>query len=193
VIDEGGRTRIVIPDPPLHPVVLAFMLVPMAMPLLMVWPLSRFGRIFLIFVIVGFGILPATSILTAWLRSRFGQTIVTLSSEGFVVETRSLWRTRTQATIAAADIVDVDFSTRESSLASARIAVEQRVRDSSGGATTAPVISPGTARVMAVLGRFAKGRGVIVKTRHGFTTFGGGLADDEIRYLHALVGRALIR
>ena len=36
-----------------------------------------------------------------------------------------------------------------------------------------------------------KGKGIVVKTRKGLTTFGEGLADDEIQYLHAIVRRAL--
>jgi hypothetical protein len=43
------------------------------------------------------------------------------------------------------------------------------------------------------LNRFLKGRGIVVKTRAGMTTFGEGLADDEIQYLHALIQRALAR
>ena len=35
------------------------------------------------------------------------------------------------------------------------------------------------------------GQHVIVKTRTGLTTFGEGLADDEIQYLHAIVRRTL--
>ncbi len=33
--------------------------------------------------------------------------------------------------------------------------------------------------------------GIVVKTRKGLTTFGEGLADDENRYLHAIILRAL--
>lgn len=40
-------------------------------------------------------------------------------------------------------------------------------------------------------GRLVKGSGLVVKTRAGLTTFGEGLTDDEVRYLHALVRRAL--
>ena len=42
-----------------------------------------------------------------------------------------------------------------------------------------------------VLSWFLRGKGIIVKTRKGLTTFGEGLADDEIQYLHAIVRRAL--
>lgn len=42
-----------------------------------------------------------------------------------------------------------------------------------------------------IFGRLVKGSGLVVKTRAGLTTFGEGLTDDEVRYLHALVRRAL--
>lgn len=45
--------------------------------------------------------------------------------------------------------------------------------------------------VFTVLSRFLKGKGIVVKTRKGMTTFGEGLADDEIQYLHSVVRRAL--
>jgi hypothetical protein len=42
------------------------------------------------------------------------------------------------------------------------------------------------------LSRFAQADGITIKTRQGFTTFGKGLDDEEILYLHALVRQALI-
>jgi hypothetical protein len=39
--------------------------------------------------------------------------------------------------------------------------------------------------------RFMRATNIVVKTRRGLTTFGEGLADDEIRYLHATIRRAL--
>jgi hypothetical protein len=200
---ENDRTRIAIPNPRLHPVALAFMLLPVAMPLVLVGPLSRFfrqtntpdplGWIFLGFLIVGFGILPATSALSTWLRSRLGATIVTVSSEELVVQQRGIWRTKTRDTIAASDIIDLDFSTRESAIESARLATEQRVRESDGSFSAPTQIGPRTQKLISVLARFAKGRGVTVKTRRGLTTFGEGLSDDEIRYLHGVVRTALVR
>ena len=41
------------------------------------------------------------------------------------------------------------------------------------------------------LTRFANGRGLTVKTRTELTSFGEGLGDDEVRYLHAVIVRAL--
>ena len=48
-------------------------------------------------------------------------------------------------------------------------------------------------RLLAWLSRFAKGRGLTVKTRSGLTSFGAGLEDDEIRYLHDVVRRVIHR
>jgi hypothetical protein len=45
---------------------------------------------------------------------------------------------------------------------------------------------------LAALSRLVQGRGLTVKTRQGLATFGQGLADDEIRYLHSMVRRALV-
>ena len=69
--------------------------------------------------------------------------------------------------------------------AEAETATMRKVPSSS---TTA---GPNTEWVFGVLSRFLKGKGIIVKTRKGLTTFGEGLADDEIQYLHAIVRRAL--
>jgi hypothetical protein len=47
-------------------------------------------------------------------------------------------------------------------------------------------------RIVVKLARFARGKGITVKTRTGLTTFGEGLDDAEVRYLHSLVRRTLI-
>ena len=53
--------------------------------------------------------------------------------------------------------------------------------------SAAAAVGPRTERVLAALARFARGRGVTVKTRHALTTFGEGLEDDEVRYLYTVV------
>ena len=92
--------------------------------------------------------------------------------------------------IPAADILDIDFSTRESAAHVARLAAEQRARDLSAARSTP--IGPRTDRMLESLSRFAQADGITIKTRQGFTTFGKGLEDDEILYLHALVRQALL-
>jgi hypothetical protein len=39
-------------------------------------------------------------------------------------------------------------------------------------------------RLLGWLAQFARGRRLTVKTRTGLTSFGAGLKDDEVRYLH---------
>jgi len=200
---ESDGVRIAISNPRLHPVVVGLMLLPAAMPLVMAGPLSRFfrqtatpgpiGWIFLAFLVVGFGVLPASSALLAWLRSRLGRTVVTASSEGILLEKRGIWGVAKRISIAANDIIDLDYSTRESAVESARVAAEQRVRESDRSAVGSAAIGARTERMIAMLSRFAKGRGVTVKSRHGLIAFGEGLDDAEIRYLYGVIRRALIR
>lgn len=59
------------------------------------------------------------------------------------------------------------------------------------GTTVSPAADAVSGRLFALLGAFLTGKGVIVKSRQGLTTFGEGLADDEIRYLHGVVERTL--
>jgi hypothetical protein len=202
VTEQGGVVRIVIPMPRLHPVLLAVMLIPVGIALIAVAPLAQFfrqtqtpapvSRVFLGFLGFAFVLLPATSALSAFLRSRWGRTIVTVTTEGIRIEQRGAVRTKTIASFTVSEVVDVDFSTTLSTMDSARRAAEQRVADAGRAHVDAPVVGARTARVIAVLSRFARGRGVILKTRRSLTSFGEGLADEEVRYLHAVVRRALI-
>ena len=100
-----------------------------------------------------------------------------------------MWRTHTLATLAAGDIFDVDYGTRDTSVASTRRVVEQRIEEAGHDPGS---LSPRMERFMAAAARWGKGRGVIVKARGGLTTFGQDLEDDEIRYLHAVVRQALL-
>ena len=47
--------------------------------------------------------------------------------------------------------------------------------------------------VQESMDRFAKGRGITIKATTGLEAVGAGLADDEIRYLHALIRRTLLK
>jgi hypothetical protein len=60
----------------------------------------------------------------------FGRTIVTVSRNELLVEQRDVWRTKHRAVIPAADIVDIDFSTRESVVESARLAAARKLQES---------------------------------------------------------------
>ena len=196
---DGGAVRIVIPQRRMHPAAMAFGLTPIVIPVVLAsWLMEFFRRtqtpgaigwVFVGWLAFLFGFLPAMTVLNAFLRSRRGRTIVHVSRNGIEILERGAWRTRSTAAHGAGDILDVDYSTRESAAAFARDAAEQEAMTSTGAdsATAGPRLE----RLLAWLTRFAKGRGLIVKTRTGLTTFGAGLEDDEIRYLHSIVRRAL--
>jgi hypothetical protein len=199
VTRERGEVRIVVLPRPMRVLTLAAAGVPLAILLVIGRPLATFFRqtrtpdpiawLFLGFVALFFA-LPAMAVVNAFLRSRRGATIVVASNHGLRIEERGAWRTRTIASFDGADILDVDYSSRASSLEAARRTAEQQVLESHPSAST--TMSPRAERLLDTLTRFARGKGVIVKTRTSLTTFGQGLDEAETRYLHAVVCRALV-
>jgi hypothetical protein len=203
VATQSGELRLSIPNPPLNPLVLVAMELPAVVAIvLLFWllPLSLLQHrpdpgqmIFFTVLLIGFVILPSIGTVSAILKAQLGRTIVTVSRAGIHVDARRvlLPGVRNIATLDANDILDVDFSTKDSILEASRRAAEARAATMRDGASTAGDVA--VERVFGVLGMFVKGQGLIVKTRTGVTKFGEGLADDEIRYLHALVQRALVQ
>ncbi|HEV8394059.1 MAG TPA: hypothetical protein VGQ37_07275 [Vicinamibacterales bacterium] len=199
VHQETAGVRIVIPVPRTSPLALLLVAAPIIIPVLAVPRLWRFfqqthtpepiGLVFLGLLAFLFGVLPALTMLNGFVRSRVGHTEVHVSRDGVTVRERRAWRTYTLARLAAGDVLDVDYGTRDTGVASTRLAVEQKMRQS--GHDTAS-LGPRMDRVMAAAARWTKGRGVIVKSRQGLTSFGQDLDDDEIRYLHAVVRQALV-
>jgi hypothetical protein len=200
VSDADGSVRITIPMPPVGPLAIIGGLFPAVVAASMLgWlgllssprPLTLPERIFFVVLFVGFGLLPAGSVVTRWLRSRVGRTMVTISTEELRVQERGIFRTRTITALSASEILDVDYSTKESMMTSARRSAEAETATMRTVPSSSTTAGPNTEWVFGVLSRFLKGKGIIVKTRKGLTTFGEGLADDEIQYLHAIVRRAL--
>jgi hypothetical protein len=97
--------------------------------------------------------------------------------------------TRITASFDASDILDVDYTSRESAIASATRAAEQKIMQSYPD--HAETAGPRVERLVAALTRFVRNKGLTIKTRKGLTTVGQGLDDEEIRYLHSLIRRAL--
>ena len=200
VHQETAGVRIVIPVPRTSPLAVALVAAPIIIPVQAVPPLWRFfqrtntpgpvGVAFLSGLAFLFGVLPALTMVNGFVRSRRGHTEVVVSRDGVTVRERRAWRTYTLATLAAGDILDVDYGTRETSAVSARLAVEQKMLQA--GRDTGS-LGPRMEKFMAAAARWTKGRGVIVKSRQGLTSFGNDLDDDEIRYLHAVVRQALLR
>ena len=200
VTREMGKVTIVIPFRRQHPLVLATALIPIGIVLAIGPPLATFfrdsntpdvvGWAFLGFLALFFGFLPLTTIVGAFVRSSRGGTIVDVSNQGLRIRERGAWTTRTVMSAAAADILDVDYSSRESSFAFAKRATEQQVLQTHPAA--APTVTSRIERMVVKFAPFARGKGITVKTRTGLTTFGEKLDDAEVRYLHSIVRRTLI-
>jgi hypothetical protein len=201
VTREMDGVRIAIPNPRSHPVAIALTLIPVAISAVFVSPLFRFfrqtrtpdpvGWAFIGFILLFFGVLPGMTALNGYLRSRRGRTIVTVSPRGIDIRERGAWKTGPVKSLAAGEILDIDFSTSESVTTAARIAAEQRVRASSGTSSTTTEIGPRTQWLLTTLSRYARGHGITIKTHQGLTTFGQGLTDEETGYVHSLIRRAL--
>jgi hypothetical protein len=114
------------------------------------------------------------------------------SRDGIRIDERGAWRTRTLASLAAPQILDIDFSTSASLIDSAKRAAVQRTRDAGHSVDASSSAAARVEKLVNQLSRFATGKGVTIKTRQGLTTFGQGLPDQEIRYLHSVVRRALV-
>lgn len=196
---EGAQ--IVIPKPRVHPAALFFSLIPVVMILVVAEPLGQVfrqtqtpdpvGWIVLGFLFFGFVFLPLSTVLHALVRSRRGRTIVTASRDGVRIDERGVWRTKTLASLAAPEILDVDFSTSRAMIDSATRASVQQTRDTGHSVQASSTAAARVEKIVDRLSRFATGKGVTIKTRQGLTTFGQGLPDQEIRYLHSVVRRAL--
>src|SRR5262245_13285941 len=200
VSDADGSVRIVMPMPPLHPLAMIGGLLPAVVAIAMLgWlgfffnvrPLMPIEWVFVGLLFLGFGLLPLSSLIGRWLRSRVGRTIVTVSTQELRVQERGIFRTRTVAAFNASEILDVDYSTKGSLIVASRRHAEEETATMRQIPVSSATAGAGTERVLTVLSWFLKGKGIIVKTRTGLTTFGEGLADDEIQYLHAVVRRAL--
>ncbi len=193
----NGKVVMVIPPKRVHPALFLVFLIPAAVPIFFVAPFFRFFRqsntpdvvswVFLGFLTVAFGVLPVWSGLNAFLKSRRGRTIVTLSTSGIRVEERRVWRTRLRESLDAADVMDIDYSTSSSLLEAARQRAAQPHSSKNEG-NLSPVVEGVLATVNTLVDRGA----VTVKTRKGLTSFGEGLGDDEIRYLHSVVRHAIL-
>ncbi len=120
--------------------------------------------IFVLFLALLFGIAPLSWAGKAfgWIRSRV---LVRISSSGLVVERQSAWSSKTER-IAAADILDVDFSTVQGTI--------QSVPHSTGR-----------------LAKALSNPGVIVKSRTGLVPFGQGLRAEELRFLACVLKKSL--
>jgi hypothetical protein len=137
-----------------------------------------------------FVLIPLARAVYTLFETKMRTTIVSTSPRGMVIEERRMWRTRATE-IAADKILDVDYSTSDMMPGTARIPTLRL-----GYATPDSSVWTGAQTLslplwLQKLRTFFPAKGITVKARTGLFTFGAGLADDEVRYLHCVVTHAL--
>ena len=201
VTRDADTLQILIPAPRAGAIALASAVAPLVVPVLFGPMLIRLfaqsrtpdfaGRVFLGLFFLGSAFFPAMTCVNAIVRSRRGLTAVVVSRDGILVRRRGAWLTKTVASIDAGDIVDVDYSTQESAAAATKRAAVRQTATSYGHTVTTSALNPRAERILMALARFVKCGGITVKTTRGLTTFGEGLEDEEVRYLHSIIRRTL--
>jgi hypothetical protein len=91
--------------------------------------------------------------------------------------------------IAAGDIVALDYDTADSVIDSARAQIERRI--TAGGHPVAQ-FSGTRSRLLGAMRKWVRSRGLVVKSRQGLLVFGEGLPGEELRYLLSVVSQALV-
>ena len=144
---------------------------------------------FLGFAVLLFVVIPLLGVINAAALAIRGRTLLTASAEGITIEERGAWRSKTTR-IPAADILGLDFDVAEAGLTSAWREADRLLTQAG---RTLPPLGRGRAepRWLSAARRLVRSKGVIVKSRSGLIPFGAGLPDEEVRYLRALVARAL--
>jgi hypothetical protein len=146
--------------------------------------------VFIGLLVFALGVVPLLNFARGVLVGLRGYTRVTASPEGLGIEESGAVQTHRKM-IPASEIVGVGFSTASSRLAAARAEAHQhslrRLRRQRGP-EPAPV---GPRAWVEKLARFAKPKGITVRSRHGWYTFAAGLPDDEVHYLYTVVRRRL--
>jgi len=137
-----------------------------------------------------FGVLPLVSAVRSVIAGIRGHTLVTASPEGLAIEERGAGRTRTNR-IPAAELIGLDFSLASSMLASARTSAMERTGENTEEHW--PSVDDGRTAPwwLRILHRLVRSKGITVKSRSGLFTFGQGLPDEEVQYLHFLLLRIL--
>jgi hypothetical protein len=134
---------------------------------------------------------PAAGILLSGVRNTGRRTVVSASPQGITIQERALLRSRTTE-IGADDLLDIDFSTAGSRLEAARRGGTTAWSGRSGEVPEGMRTLRSVPRWIQRLGALVPSAGVILKTRKGVFSFGAGLPDEEVEYLHDLLRRTLL-
>ena len=138
----------------------------------------QFG--FLLFLTLIFVVPTIFASVNLMVGSRRKRLTVTATPEGLTIEQRTAWRTRSKF-VSGADLLDIDCSTVDGTLASAKASLKSSNSPSYGRVE----------RVFEMLKKYIPSKGITVKSRRELLTFGEGLPAGELRFLVWTLRRAL--
>jgi hypothetical protein len=194
ITSDDNNLQIRIPGPAFSPLQLVGLLIPAAILVFFVLPFLTFftrsntplyvqiffGGFFGLFMIV----LPVLQVLKSIVRSKSISTIVNVSKEGITLEQITLFR-KTYLKIPLNSILGIDYSTRESAIASGWKSMDTNdKRYMQSGGVSAPA---NPSKWMSWLEKLSRSKGIIIKSKLGLHSFGAGLPDAEVYHLYTLV------
>jgi hypothetical protein len=143
---------------------------------------------FIGFALLVFVLFPLLGVISKVIGSLRGYTEITADPKELRLTEQQAWK-RSIKTLPAAEIIDLDYGIPKSLNESVMADVKSRMRKAYPGDPAAlnPAL-PGWAKGLM---RWVRSKGVTVKHRGGLLNFGAGLPADEVRYLYAVVKRAL--
>jgi hypothetical protein len=142
---------------------------------------------FLALIVLG----PAAGVLLSGVRNSGRRTVVSASPQGITIQDLALLGSKTTE-IGADDLIDIDFSTAGSRLKAARRGGTTAWSGRRGEVPEGMHTPRSVPRWIQLLGALVPSSGVILKTRKGVFSFGAGLPDEEVEYLHDLLRRTLL-
>ena len=145
-----------------------------------------FAGFFLVFFVLG----PLVSILRLKNRRKAGGTKVSVTPEQVVVEESRGGKQRTTM-IPAEEIEDFDLPTERA----VRDSMETPFRHYHLADTGVPRLPDGRPmpRILSALMKRVTSPGISIRSDEAWVQFGSGLAEDELRYLYALIRKVLAR
>jgi hypothetical protein len=192
-------TTITISGPAFGPATALQIVVPLVFALIVLWNIIPFFdqtdtpapvQLFFIGIASLFVLLPLGKAIYSFSSAKIAATVVTISSPGLAIEERRLWRSR-KTEIPADKILDIDYGTRDTMPGTTRLSTPGfggTAPDTSGWTGGQPY---GVPPWLQKLRKLFPAKGITIKARTGLFTFGAGLPDDEVRYLHFVVTDAL--
>ncbi|MBI5022130.1 MAG: hypothetical protein HZB59_11905 [Ignavibacteriales bacterium] len=138
--------------------------------------------IFIAFIVLFFILIPIFRMIFAIHSRKKSGTILTLTSSQIVVEEKKVRRSRTKI-IPSDEIIGIDYSTKQSIIDSAQSSMDHGTNQQYG-TTTGGYPQP---KWISFLTKFIRSKGITIKSKSGFYTFGAGLPDDEVLYLYSIL------